>query len=66
MFKVKTGDVVKRNGNYFRIKRSKDGHIYTSLLLGNATITSWHRISLKKLNELYEKVDNYTGKEIEL
>lgn len=66
MYRVKDGDVVSRNGNYFKIKKNKDGHIYTSLLLGNATITAWHRISLRKLNEFYEKVDNYTGKEIEL
>ena len=63
MFKVNDGDVVKRNGNYFKIKKTKCGHIYTSLLLGNATITAWHRTSTKKLNEHYEKVDNYTGKE---
>ena len=63
MFKVKDGDVVKRNGNYFKVKKAKDGHIYVSLLLGHATITSWHRTSLEKLNMFYEKVDNYTGKE---
>lgn len=63
MFKVKDGDVVKRNGNYFKIKKAKDGHLYTALLLGNATITSWHRTNLEKLNLFYEKVDNYTGKE---
>lgn len=65
MFKVKDGDVVKRNGNYFKVKKAKDGHIYVSLLLGHATITSWHRTSLEKLNTFYEKVDNYTGKEKE-
>ena len=63
MFKVKDGDVVKRNGNYFKIKKNKDGHVFTSLLLGNACITSWHRTSVAKLNEHYEKVENYTGKE---
>lgn len=63
MFKVKDGDVVKRNGNYFKIKKNKDGHVFTSLLLGHATITAWHRTSVKKLNEHYEKVENYTGKE---
>lgn len=65
MFKVKDGDVVKRNGNYFRIKKNKDGHYFTALLLGNAVITSWHRTSLEKLNLFYEKVENYTGKEKE-
>ena len=63
MNKYKTGDVVKRNGNYFKVKKNKDGHLFTSLLLENATITAWHRTSQKKLNELYEKVENYTGKE---
>ena len=62
-YKVKDGDVVKRNGNYFKVKRNKDGHYFLSLLLGNATITSWHRTSVKKMNEYYVKVDNYTGKE---
>lgn len=66
MYKVKDGDVVKRNGNYFKIKKAKDGHIFTGLLLGNAVITAWHRTSLNKLNKFYEKVENYTGKEKKL
>ena len=65
MFKVNDGDVMKRNGNYFKVKKTKDNHVYTSLLLGQATITAWHRTSVKKLNEHYEKVENYTGNEIE-
>ena len=66
MFKAKDGDVVKRNGNFFKVKKTNCGHYYVSLLLGNAPINAWHRISLKKLNEFYEKVDNYEGKGIEL
>lgn len=62
-FMVKDGDVVKRNGNYFKVKKNKDGHYFLSLLLGHATITAWHRTSLKKMEECYVKVNNYTGKE---
>lgn len=63
MARYKDGDVVKRNGNYFRVKKGNDGHYYVSLLLGTATITSWHRTSVRKLNEFYVRIDNYTGKE---
>lgn len=63
MFKVKDGDVVKRNGNYFKVKKTKDGHTYLSLLLGQATITSYRRMSLAKINQYYEKVENYKGDE---
>lgn len=64
--KVNNGDVFKRNGNFFIVKRTTDGHFYTSLLLGNARVTAWHRTSKKKLLTMYEKVDNYEGKGIEL
>lgn len=61
LIKFKTGDVVKRNGNFFKIKRTKDGHLYTALLLGNATVTAWHRTTQKHLLKYYTVVENYDG-----
>lgn len=58
---MKNGTVVKRNGNYFKVKKSKDGHYFISLLLGNATVTAWHRVSKKKLLDHYAVVDDYDG-----
>lgn len=66
MWKVKSGDVVKRNGNYFKVKIDKSNHYYLALLLGQATITTYKRMSLAKINQYYEKVDNYTGNEKKL
>lgn len=63
---MKDGQVVKRNGNFFIVKRDKHNHYYVALLLGNARIASWHRTTLKHLNTFYEVVENYDGKEIEL
>ena len=58
---MKDGTVVTRNGNFFKVKRNKDGHYFTALLLGNATVTSWHRISKKKIEQYYKVVENYDG-----
>lgn len=60
---MKNGDIVKRNGNYFIVKRDKHNHYYTALLLGNARITAWHRTTLLKLKTLYEKVNKEEYKE---
>lgn len=53
--------VVKRVGNYFKVRKTPCRHYYISLLLGNATVTAWHRISKKKLEKEYEIVENYNG-----
>ena len=58
---MKDGTVVTRNGNFFKVKKNKDGHYFTALLLGNATVTSWHRISKKKILENFKVVENYDG-----
>lgn len=58
---MKDGTVVTRNGNFFIVKKGKDGHYYTALLLGNARVTAWHRTSLKKINEWFKVVENYDG-----
>lgn len=54
---MKNGDVVKRNGNYFIVKHDKHGRYFTALLLGNARVTAWHRVTLKHLKENFVKVD---------
>lgn len=64
--KVNNGDVFTRNGNFFIVKKTSDGHYYTALLLGHAKITAWHRISKKKLTTDFVKVEDYEGKGIEL
>ena len=58
---MKDGTVVTRNGNYFKVKKGSDGHYFTALLLGNATVTAWHRTSKKKILENYTVVENYDG-----
>lgn len=63
---VKHNDVVKRNENFFKVKKSKDGHYYLSLLLGNATVTAWHRTPLYKIKALYEVVENYDGNTVKM
>lgn len=55
-------NVVKRNGNYFAVKKDKHNHYYIATLLGNARITAWHRTTKTKIETLYERVENYTGK----
>lgn len=59
---MNNGTVVKRNGNFFIVKKDNHNHYYTALLLGNAKISAWHRTTKKKLEEHYEVVENYTGK----
>ena len=59
---MKNNTVVKRNGNFFIVKKSKSNHYYIALLLGNARVQAWHRITLKKLTEYYEVVENYSNK----
>ena len=66
MSTIKDGTVLKRNGNYFKVKKSKDGHYFTSLLLGNATITSWHRTSKRDILKHYEIIENYEGKVLDI
>ena len=58
---MKDGQVLTRNGNYFIVKKTKDGHYYTALLLGNARVTAWHRMSLKKIKANFTVVENYDG-----
>lgn len=58
---MKDGTVLTRNGNYFIVKKTKDNHYYTALLLGNARVTAWHRMSLKKIKENFVIVDDYDG-----
>lgn len=58
---MKDGTVVKRNGNFFKVKKNKDGHFFISLLLGNATVTAWHRTSKRNILENYTVVENYDG-----
>ncbi len=58
---MKDGTVVTRNGNFFKVKKNKYGHYFTALLLGNATVTSWHRTSKKKILENFTVVENYDG-----
>ena len=58
---MKNGQVVTRNGNYFIVKKNKDGHYFTALLLGNAKVTAWHRTSKKKILENFTVVENYDG-----
>lgn len=58
---MKDGTVLTRNGNYFIVKKTKDNHYYTALLLGNARVTAWHRMSLKKINENFVVVEDYDG-----
>lgn len=61
---MKDGTVVTRNGNYFKVKKAKDGHYYTALLLGNATVTAWHRMSKKKILENFRIVEDYDGDKV--
>lgn len=64
---MKNGTILKNSiNNYFILKKGKDGHYYTALLMGNARITSWHRESLKHIKEKYTVVENYTDKEIDI
>ena len=58
---MKDGTVLTRNGNFFIVKKTKDNHYYTALLLGNARVTAWHRMSLKKIKENFVVVDDYDG-----
>lgn len=51
--------IVKRNGNYFTVKKDNDSHYYIALLIGKARITAWKRISKKKLNMYYKIIENY-------
>lgn len=62
---MKNGTILKNSiNNYFILKKGKDGHYYTALLLGTARISSWHREPLKKIKTKYEVVENYTDKQI--
>lgn len=56
---MKSGDVVKRNGNFFIVKKDNHNHYYLALLLGGARITAWHRTPLNKIKAHYRKVENY-------
>lgn len=58
---MKDGTVVTRNGNFFKVKRNKDGHYFTALLLGNATVTAWHRTSKRHILANFTVVENYDG-----
>ena len=58
---MKDGTVVTRNGNFFKVKKGKDGHYYTALLLGNAVVTAWHRSSKKHILANFTVVENYDG-----
>ena len=48
---------VERIGNSFIVAKSKCGHYYTALVLGNARVTAWHRTTLKHIQEYYKKVE---------
>lgn len=48
---------VTRIGNEFIVAKSKCGHHYIALVLGNARITAWHRTTLEHINEHYRKVE---------
>ena len=63
---MKDGDVVKRNGNYFKIKKDNHNHYYTALILGNARVSAWHRTTVKSLSENYEHVKIMTETRLNL
>lgn len=63
---MQNGDIVKRNGNYFKVKRTADGHYYTALIWGSARVTAWHRTTLQKLLNEYERIENYKPVSIDM
>lgn len=63
---MKHGFVVTRNGNYFTVKKDKYHHYYIAFLLGHARVSAWRRITKTKLETLYERVEDYDGKGMEL
>ena len=63
---MQNGDIVKRNGNYFKVKHTADGHYYTALIWGSARVTAWHRTTLQKLLNEYERVNEYKPVSIDM
>lgn len=55
------GEVVKRNGNFFLVKKGGDGHYYTAMILGSARVQAWHRTTIRDIKENFEHVPDYDG-----
>ena len=57
---------VTRNGNFFTVKKDRHHHYYIAILIGNARVSAWRRITKTKLETLYDRVEEYDGKGMEL
>ena len=52
---------VTRIGNEFLVAKSKCGHYYMALAMGNAKVTGWRRTTKKHIDEYYTPVNILMG-----